>query len=434
MMDQEIELQVERLGINGEGVASHHGFTVFVEGALSGERVKARLYEKRKSFGRAKITEQLTKSAHRVDPVCPLFGRCGGCQLMHLDYEEQLKTKRQRVIDALERVGKIFGVDVKPCAASPLPLAYRNKIQLPVFDSKLGLYARSSHELIEIERCYIHGDLGESIFQHIRSILKDSACASEIKHVLIKTALHTKQALVILVTSGEGSLQLTSVAHEILSSAPEIKGVVQNINPTEGNVILGAEFRTLAGQGWIEETLAGFSFVVSPASFFQVNPAQAEKLYQKVLELACLKGDESVLDAYCGVGTLSLVFARHVKEVVGVESVAAAIEDAKKNAKRNQIANASFVCDLAETFIASLEKVDVALLNPPRKGCEPRLLEKLLSLKPERIIYVSCDPATLARDLQLLCTGGYKIETVQPFDMFPQTAHVECVVSLSISS
>ncbi|MBI2743053.1 MAG: 23S rRNA (uracil(1939)-C(5))-methyltransferase RlmD [Chlamydiales bacterium] len=428
-----VELTVERLGINGEGVARLDGYTIFVDGALPGEKVKARFYEKRKSFGRAKIVQILERSPHRIKPICPLFGRCGGCQLMHLDYAEQLKMKRQKVVDALERIGKIFDIDVCDCSPSPQPLAYRNKIQLPLVDGRLGLYARSTHDLIEIDGCFIHCALGERIFKGIRRMITCSSAASEIRHVIIKTAVHTEQALVILVTMGRASAPLKQLASEILKFAPEIKGVVQNINPAEGNVILGEEFVTLAGEGWIEERLADLSFIVSPASFFQVNPAQAERLYQQVIDFADLKGDERVLDAYCGVGTLSLVLAKQAKEVIGVESVAEAVSDAVKNAERNGISNARFVCDQAENFIATLKEIDLAILNPPRKGCEASLLQKLLELKPKRVIYVSCDPATLARDLQLLSSGGYQIETVQPFDMFPQTAHVESVVSLRYS-
>jgi 23S rRNA (uracil1939-C5)-methyltransferase len=234
--------------------------------------------------------------------------------------------------------------------------------------------------------------------------------------------------LVVLVTENEASM--SELAKELMAAMPEIKGVVQNINPMPGNVVLSREFRTLAGQGWIEERLSGLMFKVSPASFFQVNPAQAEKLYAKVLEFAQLSGEESVLDAYCGVGTLTLILAQHAKEVIGVECVADAISDAQENAARNQISNVKFTCGQAEELISNLKEVDVAVLNPPRKGCARFFLEKLAQHGPKRIVYVSCDPATLARDLQFLCGKGYRLDAVQPYDMFPQTAHVECVAVL----
>ncbi len=425
----QVELLIERLGIYGEGVGRAEGLTLFVEGALPGERVRVELYEKRSTFARGRMVTRLTSSPDRVEPVCPLFGRCGGCQLMHLSYEGQLAMKRQRVVDALERIGKFTSPVVAPCQPSPSPLAYRNKIQMPVVKGRLGLYARGSHQLVEVERCFIHCDLGERVLGIIRPMLESHPEVDLVKHLLIKTALSTQQLLVVLVTRSEREPR--GLAEQILASMPEIRGVVQNINPNEGNAILGRCFRTLAGEGSIEESLSSLTFKVSPASFFQVNPAQAEQLYQKVVEWAALTGKERVLDAYCGVGTLSLLLARQALEVMGIESVPEAVLDAEENAKRNNIDNARFLCGPAEQLIQSLSGIDVAVLNPPRKGCEGSLLAALATLKPRRIVYVSCDPATLARDLQILVSSGYHLDGVQPYDMFPQTAHVESVASLS---
>lgn len=435
-LEQQITLKIKRLGIHGEGIGDYNGFTVFVDGALPDETVTASINEVRKNFARAKIVSYDQTSPHRVTPPCPVFGRCGGCQLMHLDYPQQLETKRQRVVDALERIGKIFNVPVGACVPSPDPLNYRNKIQLPVvLDStlRMGLYAFNSHDIVEIEKCYIHCPLGEKVFVQVKQILKANPDPS-LRHIIIKTAVHTNQVLVVLVTQGEGSPLLPTIAEKIMESVPEIKGVVQNINYTSGNVILGKTFRTLAGHSYIVDKICGMHFKVSPASFFQVNPAQAENLYQKALEFCALKGDETVLDAYCGVGTLSLILAPHAKQVIGVECVPDAISDAQDNAKRNKIHNANFTCAAAEDFIGTLSHIDVAVLNPPRKGCEPAFLEKLALLKPSRLIYVSCDPATLARDLAILREKGYQVEAVQPFDMFPQTIHVETVTLLSSSA
>lgn len=428
---EEIELTIENLGINGEGVGRFQGFTLFVEGALPGERVRALVSESRTTFARAEVIEVLIHSPYRVKPPCPLFGRCGGCQLMHLDYHKQLEAKRGRVIDAFERIAKLK-VEVLPCIPSPLPLAYRNKIQLPVSaHNQLGLYARNTHDLVEIEECLIHCALGETVLQGIQQILRDSPAYSDLKHVLIKTAVNQAEVLVILVTKGREPPVL--LANQIFKLSSEIKGVVQNINPSEKNVILGPEWRTLVGQGWIEERLSGLYFTVSPASFFQVNSAQAEALYQKVVEWAHLTGKETVLDAYCGVGTLALICAQGALEVIGIESVKEAIVDAKENAKRNHIKNVQFICGTAEEKIALLGKIDVAIVNPPRKGCDRVFLEALLEKRPRQILYVSCDPATLARDARILCEKGYNLTTVQPFDMFPQTMHVECVASLTLT-
>jgi 23S rRNA (uracil1939-C5)-methyltransferase len=227
-------------------------------------------------------------------------------------------------------------------------------------------------------------------------------------------------------------LGISSLAKELMKECSDIKGVIHNFNNNPGNTVLGKKFQTIEGEGFIEEQLCGLTFKISPASFFQVNPQQAEKLYAKAIELAALSGNERVLDAFCGVGTLSLCFAQKAKQVIGVECVREAIVDAKDNARRNNMQNVSFVCDQAEKFIQTIDSIDVAVVNPPRKGCEPSFINKLSNLKPKKIIYISCDPATLARDLKALCEQGYHIDTVQPLDMFPQTAHVECIVKLSL--
>jgi 23S rRNA (uracil1939-C5)-methyltransferase len=354
---------------------------------------------------------------------------------MHLDYSQQLEIKRQMVIDALERIGKIFDIPAPACIPSPNPLSYRNKIQLPVVMDphlKMGLYAFNSHEIVEIEKCYIHCQLGEKVFAKVKQLLQTNRDPG-IKFVVIKTAVSTNQVLVVLVTDREGDVAVwAETAKKIMAASPEIKGVVQNINPLPGNAVLGKTYKTLAGESFIVDQICSLRFKVSPASFFQVNPAQAENLYRKALEFCELKGEETVLDAYCGVGTLSLLIAPHAKHVIGVECVPEAIADAKENARQNGITNTSFHSAQAEDFIETLTAIDAAVLNPPRKGCEPAFLDKLLRLKPKRIVYVSCDPATLARDLAIL-QKGYNVNTVQPFDMFPQTIHVESIVQLSSS-
>ena len=280
-----LEIEIDNLGINGEGVGRLHGFTYFVEGALPGEKVLVRVDEVRTTFARAISIEFLIHSPHRIAPPCPLFGKCGGCQIMHLDYAEQLCAKQQRVKDALERIGKIECL-VEPCLPSPQPLSYRNKIQLPVdHNHQLGLYARNSHAIVPIEQCLIHGPLGEEIFQVIHTLLHENPqYANNLKHLLIKTALHTKEGLVILITHQR--TLLTDLAEAIARKAPQVKGVVQYLAPEGTNTILGKELGILCGQGWIEERLCNLRFKISPASFFQVNPAQAEILYQLAIKEA----------------------------------------------------------------------------------------------------------------------------------------------------
>jgi 23S rRNA (uracil1939-C5)-methyltransferase len=439
-----LQCTVHNLNNHGEGVSSYQGYTIFIDGALPGEVVEAEIFAIHKKYGRARLLKVLEPSIQRVVPPCPFFGECGGCQLMHLAYPAQLLAKQQTVIDALQRIGKLHTVKVEPCQPSPLPLAYRNKIQLPVREGfegiSLGLYARSSHDLIAVDTCRIHCGLGEEVFQVIRELLQQAAVTAyqpstgggELRHVLIKSAVQTEQVLVVLVGNGPPSRHLIHVAEQIMLRCPTVRGVVHNKNTSRDNVILGPSYTTLKGAGFIQEELCGLTFKVSPASFFQVNPAQAERLYAKVLEFAALQGQEVVLDAYCGVGTLALFLAKQAKRVIGVECVAAAIEDARENATLNGIQNATFIHALAEKFIATLPAVDIVILNPPRKGCERSLLDEIGRLKPSRLVYVSCDPATLARDLAHLHTLGYTCSTVQPYDMFPQTAHVECVASTTL--
>lgn len=438
---EEITLSIHGLGHSGEGVGYFNGFTIFVDGSLPGETVKARLKSCRKNFGIALLLSIITPSPDRVKPPCPLFGKCGGCQLMHLSYPKQLEAKRQKVVDALHRIGKIDACVINECLPSPLPLSYRNKIQLPVREGpSLGLYAKNSHDLISVDHCLIHCELGEEVFQQIKKLLRNSNIEpydpktgkGELRHVLIKSGIHTKEVLVVLVTNQKKSPELCSLARAIIDHAPSVKGVVHNLNQENDNIILGSSFETLEGMSHILEKICNLTFSISAASFFQVNPLQAEKLYLKALELADVQPNETVLDAYCGVGTLSLIFSRSAKKTIGVECVPAAIINAKENAKRNHIHNVSFVCSPAEELIHKLPPTDILLLNPPRKGCDPKFLEGVKKLSPKKIIYISCDPATLARDLKILHTYGYKVDLVQPFDMFPQTSHVECVAKLSL--
>lgn len=438
MLDFEIgkqfELRIERLGIYGEGVGHAQGFTLFVEGALPGERVVVTLYELRKTYGRASIVKVVEPSIHRVVPVCPAFGECGGCQLLHLTYSGQLEMKRQRVVDALERIGNLHDCFVAPCTPSPFELGYRNKIQLPCSKEnpvQLGLYARKTHDLVQIDKCYIHCAQGEEVFAQVQRLLKEYPCAGVFKHVLIKTSVKTGQVLLILVTAEREVPFLSSFAEEVFKRAPRVRGIVQNINPKPGNVILSEEFHLIGGESFIEEEILGYQVKISAASFFQVNTLQAEQLYARAVEMCGLTGGEKVVDAYCGVGVLSLVMSKHALEVVGIECVEDAVTNAQENAERNQVANVRFICAPVEGAIESLSGVDVVLLNPPRKGCDPIFLEAVVKCAPKRIVYISCDPATFARDLKFLSAQGYKLEEAYPFDMFPQTAHVECVGRLS---
>lgn len=439
--NQTITLTIHDLGSDGEGVGHVDGFVIFVERGLPGELVKARLTEVKKNYARGVIEHVVEASPLRQRPLCLVYEQCGGCQLQHLSYEGQLQAKQKRVKDALERIGHFRGVEVKPCIPSPDPWAYRNKIQLPVVMSaqgiNIGFYQHRTHDVIDIDTCPIHCRQGDGVFWNIKQLLLESSVqpyneisgAGELRYCLIKTAVSSREVLVTLVSKGEGSVALKTLG-EAISTCPDVKGVVQNINVSSGNAILGREYRTLMGRPYIYETLGGYTYKVSSASFFQVNTFQAERLYEYAIALPDIQNGETVIDAYCGVGTLSLLLARRAKQVIGIECVPEAIFDAQANAENNGVENVQFHCVHTEKATHLLQQGNVIFLNPPRKGCEGSVIRDLVQNKPGRIVYISCNPATLARDLSLLKEGGYEIREVQPFDMFPQTAHVETVVLL----
>jgi 23S rRNA (uracil1939-C5)-methyltransferase len=429
-MESRIELKITSLSSTGEGIGSFEGLKVFVEGALPEETISAEVTQYKKSYAKAKLLSILTPSSERTEPLCPLFGECGGCQMMHLQYPAQLNLKRQRVIEALKRIGGFQNAEVMPCMPSPFSLGYRNKIQLPVvWDNGkkiLGLYRKNSHEVIPINRCLIQCPQGEEILL----LITEKLTLPCVRYVLIRNSVFREESLVIFVTNGYFSKELKHFAEELMQAHSSIKGVVENLNTHSDNVILGPTFRILAGRPFIFETLLNKTFKISPSAFFQVNPAQTEKLYEKAIQLAKIQGGETVLDAYCGVGTLAIFAADFAKHVYGIECIPNAIADAIENARLNNQVNTTFTCGKAEDLIQKYRTVDTVFLNPPRKGCDPRLIQALLKIRPKKIIYISCDPATLARDLASLSTS-YQLKVVQPFDMFPQTMHVETLVLLN---
>lgn len=441
---QIIELPIDTFGRHGEGVGTWKNRLVYVNDALPGEKVQVQLSAVRQSYAHGKLMTVVKSSPERVTPPCPLFGHCGGCQLMHLGDQHQLRVKRERVVRAFEAYASLKQVVIEACRASPQPLHYRNKIQLPVERCgaagwKIGLYARDSHELVDIERCTVHCAVGEDVYRRVRMELLRSnivpydpvARTGELRTLLIKSAIHTQEVLVVLVVT-QISEALRTFAQTLLNACPSVKGVVANVNQRASNTLLGETFYVLAGSETIREQVNGLQFHLSVASFFQVNTEQAELLYQAAIDLAKIQPHHRVVDAYCGIGTLTLQAARLAKEVVGIESVSEAIEDARKNAALNNLTNTVFHCAKVEDHVEELRR-DVIFLNPPRKGCDARVLEAIGLASPARVVYISCDPDTLARDLAHLVRFGYTVDIVIPFDMFPQTAHVETLVQLSKS-
>ncbi|MFA6916715.1 MAG: 23S rRNA (uracil(1939)-C(5))-methyltransferase RlmD [Parachlamydiales bacterium] len=442
--NQNINTTIQSLGFNGEGIGHWHGHRLLIDGALPDEVVRGRVFDCSSRFSRMRLEQIENPSPFRVEPPCRYFGRCGGCQLMHMNLDRQLQFKRERVVNALARFGSFEEIEVAPCAPSPHSLHYRNKILLPVRQGEdglvLGLYARNSHELVPIRECLVHCPLGEEVFSQVSALVRESLLSAYdhatgeglLRFLQIRTAETTQQVLVTFVVSRDEKRELVPLAEAIMQRCPAVKGVVMNINSEAGNTALGNIFVTLCGAGSIEEYVLERVFKVSPASFFQVNLHQAEKIYQKAIELAECTAEDILLDAYCGVGTLALCASAKVKKVIGVEQVPEAIEDAKDNCRRNEIGNAEFVCAASEEYITSCGKVDVVIVNPPRKGCAESFLIKLAELRPRSIVYVSCDPATLGRDARILVDRGYTLGTVYPYDMFPQTSHVESVVKLEL--
>ncbi|MCC5832436.1 MAG: 23S rRNA (uracil(1939)-C(5))-methyltransferase RlmD [Chlamydiales bacterium] len=431
-MNEDHTIHITSLSSTGEGIGALEGLKVFIEGALPGETVSVELTKRKKNYAKGRLLSILDASPERTEPICPLFGECGGCQVMHLQYPAQLALKRQRVLDALERIGGFKEPQVLSCLPSPTSIGYRNKIQLPVvWDQEkktIGMFRKKSHEIIPIDRCFIQCSQGEEIL----TLISKRLTIPSVRYVLIRNAIFNDEALVVLVTDGRFPQEIQDFGKELLDAHPLIKGVVETVNTRRDNVILGKTFHTLAGRPYLIEQLLDKKFKLSAAAFFQVNPAQTEHLYEKALLLADIRSDETVLDAYCGVGTLALFAADHARHVFGVECVPSAIENAIENATLNEVSNCTFTCGFVEKMIESFD-TDVVFLNPPRKGCASSLLDALLNKRPKKIVYISCDPGTLARDLSHLAVS-YQLSGIQPFDMFPQTMHVETVVKLELKS
>ncbi|MEW6042461.1 MAG: 23S rRNA (uracil(1939)-C(5))-methyltransferase RlmD, partial [Elusimicrobiota bacterium] len=384
----------------------------------------------------------LISSADRVKSVCPAYPQCGGCQLLHYNYAAQLTYKKERVVHALQRIGGFTNPHVKECEASEAVLNYRNKIQLPVAGRNkktlIGFYERGSHKVIDLGSCPIHCKIGDSVFSKIKPIILNSRIEpySEklgrgfLRHILIKTGIASNQTMIILVTNGLAVKGISELARMMLESDTRIKGIIQNINTRRDNVILGEHYKTLEGSNHIMENLSGLRFKISAPSFFQINPRVAGKIYGQAVSAAQLTGGENIIDVYCGSGALSLLIAKGAARVVGIDNVPHSIRDAHENARINKIKNVRFECNYAENAISNIKKADCVFLNPPRAGCGKEVLCQIQRLNPGRVVYVSCDPATLARDLKILCEKKYNLEWVKPFDMFPQTAHVESLAFL----
>ena len=436
---------IRDLGVHGEGIGSVDGFTVFVPGALPGETVTAEITLLKKSYAVGKLLSIEQESPFRTVPKCPVYENCGGCQLSHLTYEGQLDMKYRRVKDVIERIAGESGDLVRPVLPAAHPFAYRNKMAVPAGLVKgkaaLGCYRQGSHDIIPVSSCAIQKEENNRLLRFARrfiekhgiSVYDEKTRKGSLRHVLGRVGDGGKM-MAVLVTASEILPEEKRWIEEIKKELPEVVSLWHNIQSKLGNTILGAKIRHLWGRETLTASLCGLRFEVSPYSFFQVHKEQAEILYEKALAYADLKGGETVIDAYCGTGTISLCLAKKAKRVIGIEIVKSAIEDAKKNAKKNHMENTEFYAADAGKLMPQLYRKglvpDVIVMDPVRAGCSEEVLKAAAGMNPKRIVYVSCNPATFARDTKILKLEGYEIKKVQPVDMFPQTMHVETVALL----
>ena len=443
-----VTLEIEDCGIDGEGIGKADGFTVFVKDAVIGDTVTAKIIKAKKNYGYGRLMEVLKPSPYRVEPKSEFARQCGGCQLQALSYDQQLVFKTNKVKGHLERIGGFTDIPMEPIIGMDELFHYRNKAQFPVGRNKegkivTGVYAGRTHNIIENRDCALgvaeNKEVLDRVIAHMEKYgiepYNEATGKGLVRHVLIRYGYFTKEVMVCLILNGN-KIPKEEQFVKSLCEIPGMTSITINVNKKHSNVILGEEIRLLWGQEYITDRIGDISYQISPLSFYQVNPMQTQKLYAKALEYADLHGQETVWDLYCGIGTISLFLAQKAKFVRGVEIVPAAIENAKENAKLNGLENTEFFVGKAEEVLPREYKkngvyADVIVVDPPRKGCDETLLETMVEMNPDRIVYVSCDSATLARDLKYLCERGYELRKVCPVDQFGMTVHVETVVLLS---
>ena len=443
-----VELEIESLGFEGPGVARLDNFVIFVPLALPGDKIKASITKKKSNFAQARLIELLEPSRFRIGARCSHFGTCGGCKWQNLEYPRQVEYKTRQVVETLQHLGGFESPTVLPALPAPEPFFYRNKMEYSFStdfrgETILGLHVAGSYDnVFDLQACFLQSEISNQIVHKVKAF-----CRSEklpvydlkthgglLRFLVVKEAKNTGEMMVNIVTHQGEAGRLKILAEELGREFPRIKSVVRNINSRKAQIAVGEKEELLAGRDYIQETLGGFSFRISANSFFQSNSAQAEALCRLATEFAGLDKNQTVLDLYSGTGTISFFLAQKAKEIVGVESNPAAVEDARKNAELNQIANCRFVCSDACDFISEImsggERFNVVVADPPRSGLHPGVMKNLLRLLPPRMVYVSCNPSTLARDLKILCEQKYKFEKVQPVDMVPHTYHIESVTLL----
>ncbi|EJO22096.1 23S rRNA (uracil-5-)-methyltransferase RumA [Selenomonas sp. FOBRC6] len=442
---QVYEIRIERLGTSGEGVGRYENFTVFIPQALPNERVLTVIEEVKKTYARGRIQKILQESPARVTPLCEIYDECGGCQLQHLSYEEQLHAKRAQVVDALTHIGKLPQILVNETLRADDTWNYRNKMQFPIGLHKgrlvVGCFAQGSHRIINTENCHIQRSANNELANTVHEVAEklhipvynEDTHKGILRHIVGRVG-RRGELMAVIVTATKQLPRAKDFVRLLRERLPHLVSVHQNIQTYRNNVIMGRDTELLWGRPTILDTLGRLNFHISPRSFFQVNTRQAERLYEQALTYADLHGTETVIDAYCGTGTITLFLAQKARKVYGIEIVQPAILDARKNARDNHVKNAEFIVGDATAVMPALYKQgirpDVVVVDPPRAGCTEIVLRTFANMKPQRIVYVSCNPATLARDLAILKDLGYITQEVQPVDLFPQTSHVENVALL----
>lgn len=446
-----IKLNIEKTSSDGRGIGYLDGKICFVANTLEGETVEAEIYTMHKSYITAGATKIITPSPLRYEGYCDVSHLCGGCPLSHIDYNHQLKVKCAHVVDTLSRIGGVSDADalVSDTIGMENPQNYRNKMVFPVGTKEGraigGFYAPRSHEVVSLKSCRVGEECAAQVLNIVLDFMNEYGIFAydekthkgAIRRVFVRTGYHSRELMVVISSATERIKNLDKLINNLKNSdfgTYKLKSIILNVNSSKNNLVLGNKNITLWGEDTISDSILGLDFSISPHSFFQVNPIQTEVLYKKAIDLAHLDKDKTVLDIYCGIGTISLCAAKNSKKVIGVEIVDAAINDAKENAKRNNLKNAEFFCgaadDIVPTLIEKGEKPDVVIIDPPRKGSDEKTLSAIVKATPERIVYVSCNPATLARDVKFLEEHGYSLKSATPVDMFPYTEHVECCVLL----
>ena len=446
--NKEYIVDIVDIGQGGVGIGKYEGFTVFVDGGLVQDKIKVKITKSKKNYAVGDMIEIIEKSPFRVARKCSEnLRQCGGCQIQELDYQKQLDIKTNEVKQFISRIGKLDDVVIHDTLGMEHPFRYRNKAQFPIQKKDnmpvIGFYKKKSHDLISTDECIIQHEVNDKIIKIIKtyiraynvSIYDEKTHKGLLRHLVTKVGFTTGEVMIVLVANGKKLPYLKELASVLKENIPGFKTLVVNVNTQKTNVILGKENIVAYGDGMIRDYIGELVFEISPLSFFQVNPLQTEVLYNKALEYANLGENDTVFDIYCGIGTISLFLAQKAKKVYGIEIVEDAIKDAKRNAKINNMDNVEFYVGKAEEVVPKMYKegkrANVVVVDPPRKGCDEKVLDTIVSMEPDRVVYVSCNPSTLARDLAYLNERGYKCHEIQPVDMFPHSVHVENVAWLS---